>query len=61
MFQVDYDASGTIIGSILSQEGRLVAYFSDKLNDAKKNIFCLWLGILCYSSCIEDVETLSSS
>ena len=35
MFQVDYDASDTTIGAILSQEGRLVAYFSEKLREEK--------------------------
>ena len=35
VFQVDYDASDTTIGALMSQEGRLVAYFSEKLNNAK--------------------------
>lgn len=39
MFQVDCNASGTAIGVLLSQEGRLVAYFSEKLNDAKRKYF----------------------
>ena len=38
MFQVDCNASGTTIGVVMSQEGRSVAYFSEKLNDAKENI-----------------------
>ena len=36
VFQVDCDGSGTPIGSILRKEGRPIAYFSEKLNDAKR-------------------------
>ena len=39
MFQVDCDASCIAIGVVLSQEGRLKAYFSEKLNDAKRKYF----------------------
>ena len=39
MFQVDYDASGTAIWVFLSQEGRHVAYFNEKLNDAKRKYY----------------------
>ena len=33
---MDFDASGIAIGVVLSQEVKPIAYFSEKLNDAKK-------------------------
>ena len=36
LFQVHCDAIGTTIGAALSQEDKLVAYFSEKLNESRQ-------------------------
>ena len=59
MFQVDCGASGTTIGAILSQEGRPIAYFSEKLNDAKRK-YSIYDHEL-YAIVQAMLETLSSS
>ena len=46
LFEVDYDTSSVGIGVMLSQEGKSIAFFSEKLNECKKKIFYLWQSFM---------------
>jgi hypothetical protein len=60
-FQVRCDTSGFAIGVVLSQDNRLVAYFSEKLNNSKSNYSTYDKKVLCCHTSIEEMEALPGS
>ena len=59
VFQVEFDDSNTAIGVFWAKKVDMLLILLRSWMMPKKN--CLWLGILSYSSRIQEVETLSSS
>ena len=58
LFEVDCDANGMGIGMVQSQEKKSVAFFSDKLSDARQKLSTYDKRVLFSCACSENLRSL---
>jgi hypothetical protein len=58
-FELECNASGIGIGGMLLQEGKPMAYFSEKMSGPSLNCSTYDKKIVCFGTCFRDLATLS--
>ena len=52
LFTLECDVSGLAIGGVLSQEGKPIAFYSEKLNEAKKRYSSYKIELYALVQCL---------